>query len=514
MHLASLDGPRLSADTSARPESIIALVRTGNRTFWMLGIVTLLAGIAAKPCAAPAQALEYERTTFLHGFGSNPQIWTTPYSGLIGLTSPGYLAQTVDLGTVGTANLGLETRYNAQRDSLSNYLAVQEQRHVLVGHSLGSLVARGTYLHHTQRRPNIAGILAVAPVHQGAPLADNAEAARDFFLDVKWRFDGGADAVSFLAYLLDFAVSLLIDLPVMVFTAFASQIGTLDIEDAASLALLPAVQDIRPQSTAIQEQIANFGDGSIARANLTGSIPFLHAVLRIQASLDNDEGSFNSLKRNKNQAMSLFTACKYIGYATIVLSSKGRACSKAKKALGRIDWRWAGYVNGMNALGQPRQVPFDGVVPNENQQYPGLTDPLMTFHAENGNHQNLFKVSRGVDLMAEAMERMNMRTVSGGGGDPPALTASISGPTSIGEEGSYSWYTNVAGGTGSYAYNWEISYDGGGSWWSVGSGASHNEPYISGTDSFHLRVTVTSGTQAVTPETYVYVDTTCGGYIC
>lgn len=516
----SLSPDDSSRSTSTWPAFVPAVTarRTRRRHSALIPLVLLLAGVVAKPADLPAQALQYERTTFLHGFGSHPSIWTTPYSGLSGLPTPGYLAQTIDLGTAGLVSLDTSKNYAEQRVILRDTLALQQQRHVLVGHSLGSLVGRGTYLGYADRRPNIVGILAVTPIFQGAPIAGNLDEAADFLADVEWRVNGGIDAVNMIAGIIDLFLSLVTRMPFMAVSAIASvfipESGNIDVDDFAALASLRVLPDMVPGSPAIVEQNSRFEDASIVRANVTGSIPFSAALLRLQASAMNNEAKFEDLKRERNQAMSLFGACRIGGYILFPLYFQARACSNARKALGRMDSQWVKYVNGTGAYGLPLMVPFDGVVPNDHQQYPGLSDPLLKFHVDSGNHQNVLKVRRGADMIVQAMQAMRMRNASGGG-EPATLTASISGPNSIPSEGSYTWIADVAGGTGSYSYQWEISYDGGGAWWNVGSGASHNEPYISGTESFELRVTVTSGTQTATSDFfYVFVNTTCGGYIC
>jgi hypothetical protein len=74
----------------------------------------------------------------------------------------------------------------------------------------------------------------------------------------------------------------------------------------------------------------------------------------------------------------------------------------------------------------------------------------------------------------------------------PAPLASISGPTSITQAGTYTWTANPSGGTGTYTYAWE-AYDGH-FWYAKGSAQSWSGYFDWNTGAFKkLRVTVTSG---------------------
>lgn len=67
----------------------------------------------------------------------------------------------------------------------------------------------------------------------------------------------------------------------------------------------------------------------------------------------------------------------------------------------------------------------------------------------------------------------------------------ISGVGLAGSEGQYTWTANASGGTGSYTYLWEKSYDGS-SFWTVGTGSTYTD-WVYYDDEFTLRATVVDG---------------------
>jgi subtilisin family serine protease len=76
---------------------------------------------------------------------------------------------------------------------------------------------------------------------------------------------------------------------------------------------------------------------------------------------------------------------------------------------------------------------------------------------------------------------------------PPV--ANITGPSSIGAGGTYTWQANASGGTGTYSYSWEYRLQGATTWTPVGSGSSYSRSVAATDAPFELRVTVTSGGQ-------------------
>lgn len=79
---------------------------------------------------------------------------------------------------------------------------------------------------------------------------------------------------------------------------------------------------------------------------------------------------------------------------------------------------------------------------------------------------------------------------------PPSLSAYISGPEVIQQEDAYTW-TAVASGGANYTYAWTIYYAATGQL--IGGGTSQTEQLtvLTGTGTFEMRVTVTSGNASV-----------------
>ena len=99
------------------------------------------------------------------------------------------------------------------------------------------------------------------------------------------------------------------------------------------------------------------------------------------------------------------------------------------------------------------------------------------------------------------------------------LAVTITGPTVLQSEGSYTWYANVSGGSAPYTYQWERRNSGSTTWSAVigGTGSSWTRSFFSGSNTFDLRVTVTSagGTAVDTHTVYVQIPPTmCGAYPC
>jgi hypothetical protein len=163
--------------------------------------------------------------------------------------------------------------------------------------------------------------------------------------------------------------------------------------------------------------------------------------------------------KQRDLAMKAFRTCKVIGYGIIVGSGLARKCAYAAKVLGRVDDRWARYVNGTETgtLNFPiavqgqvaRRVPFDGIVSNELSRYPGLSDPTRMIPVLGVNHQNLYSTRASLDQVTFAMKLFGMV-----GTPPPALSASISGPNSLLDGVGGTWTAAVIGGVTPYTYQW------------------------------------------------------------
>lgn len=97
----------------------------------------------------------------------------------------------------------------------------------------------------------------------------------------------------------------------------------------------------------------------------------------------------------------------------------------------------------------------------------------------------------------------------------PLYSHDLDGPSSITEEGQYSWHSNPEGGDDEFTYDWETSQDGE-SWFSRGSDSTHTQWVDSGNNpGFYIRYAVTSVTMAEVSDTvWVAVDVECTGPFC
>jgi pimeloyl-ACP methyl ester carboxylesterase len=365
----------------------------------------------------------------------------------------------VVIGTPGFPNLDSLARFSTQVTNLASFLSPAGQ-YVLVAHSMGSLVSRDTYLDYPALRPQIKGIVAVAAPHQGAPLADNALVVRDFFADVQRRILGALPAVlaetAVLGFLLYYGTG---DVTGGVFlfaaaSGFALHAGqVLDLTSLYALTAIPALQDIRTTSPTIDSLNRNFGDSQIQRANIYGSIPAQNAAIRVLYSASNDDAHFANGVSNYNKAVALFKSCKYINYATILSWMNGRNCGFAVKVLRRIDERWVRYVNGTDAYGNPRVIPFDGIVPNERSRYPTSNGVSFNKVVPGVNHINIYKTQIGLDQVKAGMLAIGMQAVL----PPPSISpVTITGPTTVNPAPGCGgqWSAASTGGSPPFNYVW------------------------------------------------------------
>jgi hypothetical protein len=180
--------------------------------------------------------------------------------------------------------------------------------------------------------------------------------------------------------------------------------------------------------------------------------------------MDDDDAHFDHMVTLRNLAQEFFSTCKWMGYVTVINWTSGRRCAYARKTLGRLDERWAKYVNGWDANGNARYVPFDGIVPNERSVYPTHTGLAYQGVANLINHINVYKRRAGLEQAANGMLAVGM--VAPGGGPPPALSVTMSGTSTPVIGCPEVWEGNASGGTGPYTYYWTVngqSYDTGGS---------------------------------------------------
>jgi pimeloyl-ACP methyl ester carboxylesterase len=419
----------------------------------------LLVTTCILPCLFPSRAesqLTYSNTMFVHGFASDGSIWSKYYSALQ-TTPEAYLARSVATRTLFAPSLPLSRDYNGQLDSLELILSSRTTgQSVLVGHSLGSLEARGAYVLRGDAA-HIAAIIALAPPHQGTYLADNAVVAQHYFTDVQSRVNDGVDGARGIAsFLLDLLANAVFHITpgvaapvyagIAAFVAGIIQTPDLGLSQLYALLGTPTVADLKTTSPTIQALNQQMQDAAIPRANIIATMPsFRNAVLYVKAA--QSQADPNALIKQLDEGIKHFRTCRFVGYMLIVTSSNARKCANAANALAGIDDKWLGFVNGYDNNGRPRAVPFDGVVSNDHSVYPSPN--LITFDTQvlGPNHESIYNVRDGLDATTLGMIRVGMQRAG-------MTSSGISGPSTLPEFHSSTWSIAVYGATPPYTYQW------------------------------------------------------------
>lgn len=115
---------------------------------------------------------------------------------------------------------------------------------------------------------------------------------------------------------------------------------------------------------------------------------------------------------------------------------------------------------------------------------------------------------------ADAPLAPSSATATGATPRATALSAYITGPTSVVADGTYTWYANPSGGNGVYTYQWQYQVAGGFGWTNVGTGASYTRRVGFNAPTFHLRLVATSEGTSVTPTIQVVVTGGCDPATC
>jgi hypothetical protein len=178
----------------------------------------------------------------------------------------------------------------------------------------------------------------------------------------------------------------------------------------------PVLQDLKVGSAKLDSLNAATGD-AVPHANVYGRIGFHLAPMRMALSAANLDGSFEKAKRGRNIARSVFQTCEWIGYFAIYGLFTTTPCARADNAIGGMDQAWMLYTNGTKqevptfagVIKVPYEYPFDGLFPNRNSKYPGLSDPSLDLLADGANHMNIQDHSKGRIQMIEAMRGIRMR---------------------------------------------------------------------------------------------------------
>jgi len=441
-------------------------------------------GLLLAPQSVEAQA-QYDNTFFMHGFNDNSYRWTydSPIS---------RLSQQIDLGIGSGPSSTTSTDFidNQARQMRSNYL--HSGRHVLVGHSSGGIVARRAYLSTDPTiasRDNIGGIITVATPHQGAPIVRAAnrvlQASQYRMIDSYYdmlanKFTGSASTLEQVlgGFILDFVQNYIVNR----LKAFIRDQFGVDT---------PAAQDLRDGSSAIQA--LQVGD-DVPHANVYGVIEKRNAAIKVAAGMRYEDPQ--PWIDRKNRVKSAVKLCSQMFYNAIIKTSVGKKCHQADDALGSFDDRWNDWTHGPN-----KSSPFDGFIPKDHSQYPGLPiDGPGNFRAADENHGTITRGGRGVAAIAGGMEFVRMRRAV------PSVGATITGPSSVEAGTSNTWSGTGSNGTGTYVYGWRRYDTATNVWTDLGS----TQTVVQAADgNFTLELTVTSGTS--NSQAYMDIRVTAAG---
>lgn len=417
--------------------------------------------------------LSYDGTTYIHGFGSGGYTWTQLYTALDNKSPSWYLGSKIDVKSYDAPSLDSSKTYTGELQNLRAYLVSTQRRNVLIGHSMGGLEARGAYVFTPDVRSDIAGILTVATPHEGAYLANNADLARNYLVDVQRRVNQAASASRWVlgawefllgaAVLAVFRISptssgpWLAGLAVLFNLNWAGQ--DLNLDMISSLTGLPARPSLMVGADTINLLNARYDDDVLPRANIKGHIPKDNAAIRVRYSMAGDDFNWYKGVREKRRGMAKLKACKVAGYAIVVTSPAARKCAFARKALGRLDDRWLGFVNGYDAAGHPRDVPFDGIVANEREVYPTSSTAPVSYETtvEGVDHFSIYHTATGLDAVATGMRQMGM------GLSTAPLSITTSGPRSLTDGIAGTWSASVSYGWTPYTFTWSGVISGTGS---------------------------------------------------
>ena len=494
--------PPIPQSTASRTSPTRLRTARVTARVWHVAFVALLGIVAVPAGAQQAPLLDYDHTTFVHGTGSGPEIWSSGTTDLDGLPPSLYLNKTVLIKAANYPNLDARLRWAGEVENLrKSLLDSAPGKHVLVTHSLGGLVARGAYLYGnangfsstgSDARPSIKGIVTVAATHQGTLLANNADGAEAFLKDVQRRTNDGIRSVKVEAIVLTVLVTRNLFAGVVVNQIFPRERFP-DLGALTQLTKIPAIKDQMDTAEVIRALNSNVGDNVIPRANVVARIPARNAAIRLGMSFQHTDADFDSTVKSRNRAVSAMKGCKIIGYATIVMSGYARKCSYGVKVLNRVDGKWKAFVNGTYVRDvfhtkEPRDVAFDGVVSNERSQYPGLTDPFFNLPpVDMVNHQNVYRVKLGLNAVSDAMLRIGMQPT------PAPFSATLTGASSFTSAGTLSWQVSAANGVTPFSYQWSYKPSSSSVWTALAAtGATASRTVSSSTPTFTVRAVVTA----------------------
>jgi hypothetical protein len=371
----------------------------------MRSSIMALAALLLSATSATAQ-LPYDRTVFIHGLGDYYR-WT-------GQNTPGQISSSIDLGGILTPySVDAQQTVDVQaRGYKSNTLQFFGGTHVLVGHSMGGVIARDLLTSpdgSINIGSQVAGIVTVASPNFGAPIAENAgkfdihgrPLLEGFFYELSTTIllPGYGLLSAALNSLLNWMAETVITNGIkqlIANLAGATSVGARDLKpSSATIARLSTTLDSKPHVT------------------VNGSIPKKDAVFYVWSGMNWGDG--RSAVRNKDILRTGIRVCTTLLYNFILKTSTGRVCHIIDRTLGGLDDRWNEWTHGPN-----RSTPFDGFLPQDYTRYPGTSaSSSINLSIGGANHFTIAFHTQGIEGIKSGMRNIGMRQVGGttGGGD-------------------------------------------------------------------------------------------------
>jgi pimeloyl-ACP methyl ester carboxylesterase len=356
-----------------------------------------LVALASVTGVARAQTFSYGRSIFLHGLKRSgcEYINNSSCPGPIPFSAPDSLtARGVILGTPVVYSDGGDPTVATRVAALRATLDGASSSAVVIGHSMGGVVARTAYFSNSSK---IAGIVTLDSPIRGAPIASSGPAARSMGRAI------GRNIANSTIPILDNNILVRITLNAIVNNQMNKIMD--GFFDAAGLSSAGA-QDLKTTSTVITSQ-QDVTD-PLPHANVMGQVPTRHAMLRLAASLQYDEAQYAYYARLWDKTESATRKCSVARFAMFVsplLAYIGHQCRTVYKILTKADGQWYRLTRTPSDY-----AAFDGFITHTRLAYPGLSagDPRRVT-ANGANHLNITYVSGGVTATANAMKAIGMQ---------------------------------------------------------------------------------------------------------
>lgn len=342
----------------------------------MRHLALALSFIIGSSSILPAQSLHYEGTTFIHGYNDGPERFTRKNTAY-------HLGQDLLLKDVSTPLVYGKESIRTQSFYLAEDLAGRPGPRVLIGHSMGGLVARD----HAGRYPaGVAAIITVGTPHNGAPIAANGRAFRPYVYETYNRLMNAATQFAHRDRILGVLTLELASLwP-------NKMIGRLIEEQTAAT---PAVLDIMPGSSEIARLRAQVD--ALPRAYVVGILHKRDAALKTLVSAEFQDHNMNYYIGLRYLVTTATGMCAGLGLFAIVRADRAMVCAFTHRRLNDFDDAWRRQTNGPNI-----HQAFDGLVREQDAVYPHTPDLRAKQEARGANHNNLVYDQRGLTAIVGA----------------------------------------------------------------------------------------------------------------